>query len=226
MGVVGGPDPIVTDGVVFNVDAANIRTIATGSTTVTDMAGNYNGSLSGNASLTNDNVGSFTLSGGTVDLGTVVQPAWTEITIEMWVNADNSSVNAAWLDWGYSEGNGSMFYSHTGTAKGLRGLLYLDTGLKYGAISGTGIMENNIWYHVGMKWSASTNAIEGIFNGQYTGVTVNATGNNVAGGSGKFDLGGEWVSFNGKIAICRIYNRVLSDAEVLQNYNALKDRFV
>lgn len=31
--------------------------------------------------------------------------------------------------------------------------------------------------------------------------------------------------FNGKIAIVQIYNRKLSDAEVLQNYNALKGRF-
>ena len=36
-----GTPPIVTDGVVFNVDAANIKTIVTGSTTFTDMAGNY-----------------------------------------------------------------------------------------------------------------------------------------------------------------------------------------
>ena len=218
-----GTPPIVTDGVVFNVDPANMRTIATGSTTITDMAGNYNGSLSGNASLTNDK--SFTLSGGTLDFGTVVQPAWTEITIEMWVNQDNSSANGAWIDWGYSEGNGIMLYAHTGTTKGIRGLLYLDTGLKYGAISGTGLMENNIWYHIGMKWSASVGTMEGIFNGQNTGVGTAAVGSNVVGGGGKFDLGGEWVTFNGKIGPCRIYNRILSDAEILQNYNAMKGRF-
>jgi len=31
--------------------------------------------------------------------------------------------------------------------------------------------------------------------------------------------------FNGKIAIVNVYNRVLTDAEVTQNYNALKGRF-
>ncbi|MAO22815.1 MAG: hypothetical protein CMJ25_18860, partial [Phycisphaerae bacterium] len=32
-------------------------------------------------------------------------------------------------------------------------------------------------------------------------------------------------TFNGKIASVNIYNRVLSDDEVLQNYNAIKNRF-
>jgi len=31
--------------------------------------------------------------------------------------------------------------------------------------------------------------------------------------------------FNGRIAIVQAYNRKLSDAEVLQNYNAHKSRF-
>jgi hypothetical protein len=31
--------------------------------------------------------------------------------------------------------------------------------------------------------------------------------------------------FNGYIALAQIYNRALSQAEILQNYNALKARF-
>jgi len=31
--------------------------------------------------------------------------------------------------------------------------------------------------------------------------------------------------FNGNIAACEVYNRVLSASEILQNYNALKNRF-
>ena len=31
--------------------------------------------------------------------------------------------------------------------------------------------------------------------------------------------------FNGKIAIARIYNKILTEREMLQNYNALKGRF-
>ena len=79
-----------------------------------------------------------------------------------------------------------------------------------------------------MKWSANSNQIEGIVNGAYTGVTISTTGTSIKGGSASFrigDSGGGFVELDGKVATCRIYNRVLSDAEVLQNYNALKGRF-
>ena len=32
--------------------------------------------------------------------------------------------------------------------------------------------------------------------------------------------------FGGNLAIAKVYNRALSDSEVLQNYNALKNRFI
>lgn len=39
--------------------------------------------------------------------------------------------------------------------------------------------------------------------------------------------GSSWVSpLDGKVAVSRVYNRALTENEVIQNYNALKDRFI
>ena len=33
------------------------------------------------------------------------------------------------------------------------------------------------------------------------------------------------INFDGKVAIARVYDKVLTDNEIVQNYNALKGRF-
>jgi len=37
--------------------------------------------------------------------------------------------------------------------------------------------------------------------------------------------GNPFINYQGKVVISRIYNRALSDSEVLQNFNAHKGRF-
>jgi hypothetical protein len=37
--------------------------------------------------------------------------------------------------------------------------------------------------------------------------------------------GGKAYYYNGNLAICRVYNKELTSAEVLQNYNATKGRY-
>ena len=66
-------------------------------------------------------------------------------------------------------------------------------------------------------------------NGSYIGTSNRSGWNTVLGGYltlGKtiFGISGNWI--NGYLSVGQIYNRVLSDAEVLQNYNAQSYRFV
>ena len=54
---------------------------------------------------------------------------------------------------------------------------------------------------------------------------------NVSGGNASNNMtmgnafNGATSYFDGKVAIARVYDKVLTDKEVLQNYNALKSRF-
>lgn len=82
----------------------------------------------------------------------------------------------------------------------------------------------NNWYNFTVTLNSSFLA-KGYINGVLT------TSNTFAGylsttsqtSIGNNNFGGNW--YNGYMANYLIYNKVLSDAEVLQNYNALKSRF-
>jgi hypothetical protein len=77
-----------------------------------------------------------------------------------------------------------------------------------------------------MVWTSTT--LSGYFNGIKFGVTTSYI---ASGTTSNFSIGsyvgpfGTQV-FNGNIANVQIYNRELTAQEVLQNYNALKSRFI
>jgi hypothetical protein len=78
------------------------------------------------------------------------------------------------------------------------------------------------WFNVVGTWSSSFKKL------YINGVEV-ASGSNTGTDTGSRDrfVGGRGANFpfNGEIPIARIYDRALTDSEVLQNYNALKSRF-
>ena len=220
-----GSPPIVTAGLIYYIDGYNSKTIATGSTAVNDLQNTYNGTMTGNMFFA-DNCWNFT--DGYIDNGTVNVPAFTEFTLDMWVQVTDKTTNKTFLDWGYEgTNNGILFYQHSGAPGNFRALIYNQDGtVLYGDVANSAAIVNDTWVNIGFKWSATSNQLEGLRNGEYTGTTITAAGTSVEGGSANFKIGdSSFPPMVGKIATCRIYNRVLSDAEVLQNYNALKGRF-
>jgi hypothetical protein len=93
------------------------------------------------------------------------------------------------------------------------------------AVTSTTVVQPNTWYHaVFSKDTLGTGSlyVNGILEGR--GAMSLGVPENVP-----FQIGGDttlpnrW--FNGKIPITRLYNRELSQAEITQNYNAIKSRF-
>lgn len=87
----------------------------------------------------------------------------------------------------------------------------------------------NTWYQVVGTYDGST--IKQYVNGVASGGTVNYVGNPQSGG--EIRLMRRWDSpdtfdnlIDGDLAIVKIYNTVLSDVEVLQNYNDNASRFI
>jgi len=78
------------------------------------------------------------------------------------------------------------------------------------------------WFNVVGTWGANFKKL------YINGVEV-ASGGNTGTDTGSRDryLGGRGANFpfNGKIPIAKIYNRTLTDKEIMQNYNATKGRF-
>jgi hypothetical protein len=79
---------------------------------------------------------------------------------------------------------------------------------------------------VALTYNASNGVTVGYLNGVQQG-TINFT-SNVTFNSIPFNLckSQAGVYFDGSVALSRCYNRALTAAEVLQNYNAQKNRFI
>ena len=88
----------------------------------------------------------------------------------------------------------------------------------------TTVVTYNEWYNLVASWDGSivTVYINGIYNKQYNLETyTNLTTSTRIGSSG--DATG--YQFGGEVGEVWIYNKSLSSTEVLQNYNASKNRF-
>jgi len=223
-----GTPPIVTNGLVLNLDAANTKSYVSGSTTWRDLSGNgKNGTLTNGPTFSSTNGGSVVFDGvnDIINFGTgnTFLPL-PQFTIDIWFKSLGTVPT-------------------TGTQPGLFGFTYgiranlYPSSLFFGADNGTDLngvsvigtfISDNKWYNATF-YHTGTNMgiyINGVF-GNSTNRTWDGTGRYPTNG---WNLGRDNNNTNlfypGHIASCRIYNRALSAQEVTQNYNALKSRFI
>jgi hypothetical protein len=243
---------IVTNGLVFNYDAANASSYSGIGNTAYDVSGS-----GATIALTNGPTFSPLNSGSIVFDGTndyIEAPHSSilnisgSITVEVWIymtslsnsadlnlickysNAGGSS-NQSWILF-KSTGNYSAF-SPNGTA-GNNEFVWLATsaGSTGGAFIGTGEQVlANTWYNVVAIYNSSNEKIEIYTNGQLkssatrTGQTSGVLSTNLR----NLQIGGTPLDANryvqGRIPVARVFNRALTQQEILQNYNALKGRY-
>tara|TARA_R110001606_G_scaffold397940_1_gene575814 strand:+ start:28 stop:678 length:651 start_codon:yes stop_codon:yes gene_type:complete len=211
-----GPD-IVTDGLIFSVDAANKKSYPGSGTSMTDLSGNGNtGRLFNGPTFGSGNSGFINLD-GTNDM-IIISNGW---------NTSGASECFWWRNDSSNDWNGSFFGQSTSAQKVAR-LVGTTTLRYYGQNSGydytVPTMALNTWYHAvfsdnGTNARVYLNGIESTTGQQNTQpMNINQIG--------RYHNGGATYDFEGDIASFRGYNRALTAAEVLQNYNATKSRFI
>jgi hypothetical protein len=233
---------IVTNGLVLALDAADRNSYVSGSTTWNDLSGNgLNGKLSGSVfpTFTISSGGSFYFSNNTpqqqINFGSssILAPG-PNISAFMWVNPiATPTFNQVWAQFGVP--SGSLSGTNFAQASGWRIALTTTNLLRIQLFSGS----NNS----GIISMVAGNPTAGSWN--YAGFTLSGSqaysylnGKNVASAnsspsvpiivnSGSLAIGYDNFPFytSGSIANFQFYNRALSQAEVLQNYNAQKSRF-
>ena len=232
--------PIVTNGLVLYLDAANTKSYPGSGTSWLDLSKNgNNGTLVGGPTFSSDGGGSIVFDGNDDYVGwntfaAVKQQNWSSITMETafklvsYVGGtsgrqyifDNRDVAA-------SEGAVSLFHDSSVTPLGLK-LYYNTVGASYEEPLITTIPLNSlIFYQVVFDKTTSTNNIKHFVNGVNV-LTRSVTVTQNTAGSGRVWMGrwsGGGYQWNGNIYSYRIYNRKLTDLEILQNYNATKFRF-
>ena len=207
--------PIVTDGLYYNIDASNLVSYDSGTTTYS-LTGSGVGNLINGVGNSYSN-GRTWVFDGTDDLITTGEysgrnPATNPFTVEAWVRSNVTSGAKMWLD-ATSNGSNQRFYASlidsttpsigiqaTGWADSTPG----DTEWHYQAIVMDG--SNALAYNNGQF----------MFQVAYTSYTL----------AGPLNVGGRnSYIWDGDIANFRIYDRALTAEEIGQNYNAQKQKF-
>lgn len=220
--------PIVTDGLVFAVDAGNIVSYENGSTTTYSLTGSLSGSLTNGTSYNSENGGAWSFD-GTDDSISVLDDAVLDftgsvnLTSEMWINfnlyKDISIVNAK------GDGGGqTTAYNYLFLGSNSSFYFRISDGItsQNSPFIGKSNLPEGTWGHVVgvLDTTAIRLYLNGVEIGTATTRTINPKSNN-----NPFYISTSTYSLNGKIGISRIYNRALTAAEVAQNFNAQKSRF-
>jgi len=220
--------PIVTNGLVLALDAANQKSFVSGSNTWRDLSGNNNnGTLINGPTFSSANGGSITFNGTNqyITLGTYLNMGVTDRTYNCWFLAN--IVTSVQRILTFADGDTStdsppytLSVNVTNTGTGLGGSPY-DGYTEYNNISSFG---NKQWINAQSTITGKTllTYINGVFTSSVT--STGPVSINPIGYIGRYNgFYGQY--FSGTVSSVSIYNRVLSSQEILQNYNAQKSRF-
>ena len=223
MAYLTGPN-IVTDGLVFAVDAGSTRSYPGSGTTTTSLVGSATGTLTNGVGFSNNNAGTWDFDGV------------------------NEFILATSQDYDFSNGGTLEQFIKPTAINRQQGFLTLNTSASYINfwMSTDNLMR---WEVIGTTASSyatinATTAVEvgkcyhfvGVFNGSTTTIYVNGvaeatqTMSNQPSGTAytvQAQIGRYEASYPSasEIALTRIYKQPLSAAQVLQNFNAQKSRF-
>jgi len=223
--------PIVTDGLVFNIDASNLVSYENGSTSTYSLTGSLNGTLTNGVGYLPGNGGTFDFD-GTNDYilvsngySTVMQgnDYWT---VSVWVNADSFGSSPVLI----SPGSGQLAYFDLFLELNSSNIwMAAGGGSTTNYIQANPSLSTNTWYHVTwVKDGATTGYI--YLDGKQLNTSVIGTGlgsmpNTAANFSlGSFKQSGGYY-LNGKMPSILMYDRALTAEEIGQNYNAQKQKF-
>jgi hypothetical protein len=215
--------PIVTDGLVFAVDANNIVSYPKSGTAWYNLTGSDNGTLVNGPTFSPSNGGSILFDGTDDYVSTnFTQTFADEITVECWYKGTKFTRNHLWTLGRYS-GNTNL----TADFNDGLGLWIYWNGGGSPAIRYTGNFTDNTIKHLVYTHSGSINKT--YLNGELlTPYDVLGTQTFSPAVGGIMEIGsieGTQLPFGGNVYSYRVYNKGLTAAEVQQNYQAEQYRF-
>lgn len=210
--------PIVTDSLIYAIDAGNLVSYENGSTTY-NLAGSDTGTLVNAVGFNKGNGGSWTFDGVDDYIQTNLTGTYSQITYEFVGFFDDNTLNiksrneSAFGDW-----NASRIHFGTRWSVGMHWNVngvwneIPTTNLKYG------------WNHYVLVWDHINNKKLVYLNGILS--DSRATNGNITMGDFKIGVATNLNAYyRGNIPLFKTYNKALTEPEVLQNFNAQRTRF-
>lgn len=218
MGVSGGPYIVRDSSLVLELDAADRNSYVSGSSTWFDLTANNNsGTLTNGPTFSNN---SIVFDGVDDYVNTSITTTYNNFTIGVWFKqVGNTIAYQRLLDKDYILG---FWIGRNANIANSWGGGILESSSPFGRFI---TLTDGNWHYIVSKREGSVHTIYG------DGITNNISGtvSSAALNSKNITIGRSdqpaLDSINGNIASIQIYNRALSAAEILQNYNALKSRF-
>lgn len=215
MGFSRGPK-IITDGLVFAVDAGSTKSYSGSGTNITDLSGNNSNGTLLNGATTSDKW--FIFDGTNDELSFPHNSVYKnqELTVEFWINLNHEA-----------SGRHVMFTSWYGFTVEINNpsgqVKWGLSGLPNQYMTG-GYINYSQTHHLVCTYNPNTDLqkvyLDGLLSEQQSSSgTINY-------GTSELRFSGSWDRTNGKIGGMKIYNRELTSQEVLQNYNSTKSRFI
>lgn len=232
---------VVTDGLVFYVDAGNQKSYAGTGTTWSDLVGGNDGTLTNGPTFNSNNAGSVSFDGNddyvVVSSSSDLTPSSSSYSLSFWLKYNGPALTTSSVIEGVFE---KGIYSLTGseiqiTFRGsasyngiyfrLRDSSNIDQVIPSSDISS--IIGDGSFHHYACIIDRTSNSIKIYFDGSLVGTTSGLTVASISTTSNIFI--GRYLTYYGSFQMSNIAiykNKSLTSTEVLQNYNALKNRFV
>jgi hypothetical protein len=227
---------IVTDGLVLSLDAGNTNSYPGAGTTWSDLSGNgNNGTLTNGPTFNSANQGSIVFDGTndyiTTPDSTSLRP--TSFSIDTWFKPTSFGVynnivakpvnGPAWS-------SPYLSYMVRISANGTLLECSTSTGGTYRALNVSYTFLVNTIYNISFTFDSSTGAAITYLNGSILSSTTHTAGA-ISYASAPVLIGANYGGipvgefFAGNIYNVQIYNKILSQIEITQNYEALRTRF-
>ena len=209
-------------GLAFHFDAANGRSFSGSGTTTYSLINGIGGTLYNGVGFTSSYNGIFTFDGTNdyieFDYNFAINNI-SQFTIECWYKSSNINVEGILFN--------TNTYLFTTPAYGYHLEIYQSKLLfqvfpSQSTVQSTITLQNNNWYHLIATYNSGNINL-------YVNSSIGGTGSATFTPSMGSLLLGQYRSgqylLNGQLGITKLYNRVLSASEILQNYNATKGRY-
>jgi hypothetical protein len=224
---------IITDGLVLYLDAANVKSYVSGSTTTYSLTSSSTGSLVNGTGYSNINGGTWTFDGVDDSISTN-PPAFSSTTnslsFNFWVYPTGTSTSSQTILGRDTNSAGATPHILIRRTSNLNLTWNYSNGTSAVTMGFSDVFLNNLnkWVNLQITANYTTGVVNvyrnGIFYSQQTMSTPVFPNTSVPVYISSFVSAG-FIPWTGNIAVTQIYNKELSATEVLQNYNALKGRY-
>ena len=220
---------IVTSSLVWHLDAANSSSYSGSGTTWFDLVGSEDASLVTNApTYSTEGGGSFYFNGINSRMSTTYNPSFDEWSASVWFKPEEGDGTWGWFMNTFTSGSSgewwALGFDYSSGGNGLPTWMIDNNSTKRTISSDT--IATSDWQMMTGTRQGSTMTL--YINGIQVATTNNLNTSTVTPGS-SIRLGAISDAtdqfYKGYISDLKLYSKMLSQTEVLQNYNALKDRY-